>query len=61
LKNLQGLCPSTPKIQIAFHRAMCVRENTHQAAGVEFCRCAAKFRTHQTASLLAEKPQIFRQ
>jgi len=55
------LRPSTQKIQIIFHRAMCVRENTHQAASVEFCRCAAKLRTHQTASLLAEKPQIFRQ
>jgi len=55
------LRPSTQKIQIIFHRAMCVRENTTPAAGVEFCRCAAKLRTHQTASLLAEKSQIFRQ
>jgi hypothetical protein len=61
LKNLQGLRPSAQKIQITFHRAMYVRENTPQAAGVEFCRCAAKLRTHQTASLLAEKSQIFRQ
>jgi len=61
LKNSAGLASVDAKIQIIFHRAMYVRENTPQAAGVEFCRCAAKLRTHQIASLLAEKSQIFRQ
>ena len=49
------------KIQIIFSRDMCVRENTAQAASVEFLRCAQKLCAQQTGGLLAEKSKIFRQ
>ena len=39
---------------IIFSRDMCVRENTAQAASVEFCRVAAKLCAQQTAILLSE-------
>ena len=38
---------------------MCVRENTSQAASVEFLRMAQKLCAQQTASLLSEKPEGF--
>ena len=38
---------------------MCVRENTAQAASVEFLRMAQKLCAQQTASLLSEKPGGF--
>ena len=44
---------------IIFSRDMCVRENTSQAASVEFCRKAAKLCAQQTAILLSEKPGGF--
>ena len=42
------------KIQIIFSRDMRVRENTSQAASVEFLRMAQKLCAQQTASLLSE-------
>ena len=42
-----------------FSRDMCVRENTSQAASVEFLRMAQKLCAQQTASLLSEKPGGF--
>ena len=42
------------KIQIIFSRDMCVRENTSQAASVEFLRSVQKLCAQQTASLLSE-------
>ena len=47
------------KIKIIFSRDMCVRENTSQAASVEFCRCAAKLCAQQAVSLLPEKTGVF--
>ncbi len=47
------------KIQIIFSRDMCVRENTAQAASVEFCRKSAKLCAQQAASLLPEKSKGF--
>ena len=47
------------KIQIIFSRDMCMRENTAQAASVEFCRKSAKLCAQQTASLLSENPKDF--
>ena len=47
------------KIQIIFSRDMCVRENTAQAASVEFCRKSAKLCAQQTASLSSEKSKGF--
>ena len=44
---------------IIFSRDMCVRENTAQAASVEFLRMAQKLCAQQTASLLSEKPGGF--
>jgi hypothetical protein len=46
------------KIQIIFHRDMCVGKNTAQAASVEFWRCAPKLCSQQTASSLSEKPSF---
>jgi len=45
--------------KIIFSRDMCVRENTTQAASVEFLRMAQKLCAQQTASLLSEKPGGF--
>ncbi|WP_337490776.1 hypothetical protein [Vescimonas sp.] len=45
--------------KIIFSRDMCVRENTSQAASVEFLRMAQKLCAQQTASLLSEKPGGF--
>ena len=45
--------------KIIFSRDMCVRENTAQAASVEFLRMAQKLCAQQTASLLSEKPGGF--
>ncbi|MBS6456901.1 MAG: hypothetical protein KH544_02610 [Firmicutes bacterium] len=42
------------KIEIIFHRDMCMGKNTSQAASVEFCRLAAKLCAQQTVSLLSE-------
>ena len=47
------------KIESIFSHDMCVRENTSQAASVEFLRCAQKLCAQQTASLLSEKPGGF--
>jgi len=47
------LRPQAKKIQIIFHRDMCVGKNTSQAASVEFLRLAQKLCAQQTASLLA--------
>ena len=45
--------------KIIFSRDMCVRENTSQAASVEFLRTAQKLCAQQTVSLLSEKPGGF--
>ena len=45
--------------KIIFSRDMRVRENTTQAASVEFLRMAQKLCAQQTASLLSEKPGGF--
>ena len=45
--------------KIIFSRDMCVRENTSQAASVEFLRMAQKLCAQQTAILLSEKPGGF--
>ena len=45
--------------EIIFSRDMCVRENTSQAASVEFLRMAQKLCAQQTAILLSEKPGGF--
>ena len=50
----QSLRPQTQKIQIIFHRDMCVGKNTSQTASVEFLRPAQKLCARQAASLLAE-------
>ena len=50
----QSLRPQTQKIQIIFHRDMCVGKNTSQTASVEFLRPAQKLCAGQAASLLAE-------
>ena len=47
------------KIGIIFSRDMCVRENTAQAASVEFWAKGSKLCAQQTASLLLEKPGGF--
>ena len=47
------------KIQIIFSCDMCARENTAQAASVEFFRKSAKLCAQQTASLLSEKSKGF--
>ncbi len=48
------------KIKIIFSRDMCVRENTSQAASVEFVRHGrAKLCAQQTASLLSKNPEGF--
>ena len=52
----QSLRPQTQKIQIIFHRDMCVGKNTSQTASVEFLRPAQKLCARQAASLLAENP-----
>ena len=44
---------------IMFSRDLCVRENTSQAASVEFCRVAAKLCAQQTWGPLSEKPGGF--
>ena len=44
---------------IMFSRDLCVRENTSQAASVEFCRVAAKLCAQQTVSLLSGKTGDF--
>ena len=43
------------KNEIIFSRDMCVRENTAQAASVEFRRITPKLCAQQAASLLSEK------
>ena len=43
------------KIEIIFSLDMCVRENTSQAASVEFLRTAHKLCAQQAVSLLSEK------
>jgi len=48
-------------MEIIFSRDMRVRENTAQAASVEFLRHAQKLCAQQTGGLLAEKSKIFRQ
>ena len=45
--------------KIIFSRDMCVRENTSQAASVEFLRMAQKLCAQQTVSRLSEKPGGF--
>ena len=42
-----------------FSRDLCVRENTAQAASVEFCRIAAKLCAQQTWGPLSENPEGF--
>ena len=44
---------------IIFSRDLCVRENTAQAASVEFRRFAPKLCAQQTAILLSEKSEGF--
>ena len=51
--------PQAAKIQIIFHRDMCVGKNTSQAASVEFLRLAQKLCAQQTAILLSEKSKGF--
>ncbi|MCI6226172.1 MAG: hypothetical protein MR622_03230 [Clostridiales bacterium] len=46
-------------MEIIFSRGMRVRENTAQAASVEFLRPAQKLCAQQTGRLLAEKSKIF--
>ena len=50
----QILRPQTQKIEIIFHRDMCVGKNTSQTASVEFLRPAQKLCARQAASLLSE-------
>ena len=45
--------------EIIFSRDMCVRENTAQAASVEFRRFTPELCAQQTAILLSEKPGGF--
>ena len=47
------------KIEIIFSRDMRVRENTAQAASVEFLRTAQKLCAQQTVIFLSEKPEGF--
>ena len=47
------------KIETIFSRDMRVRENTSQAASVEFLRTAHKLCAQQAVSLLSEKPSGF--
>ena len=59
-KKPRRVCrPQAAKIQIIFSRDMCVRENTAQAASVEFCRKSAKLCAQQTVSLLSKNPKDF--
>ena len=44
---------------IIFSRDMCVRENTAQAASVQFRRFTPELCAQQTAILLSEKPNFF--
>ena len=60
-KASQSSRPQTRKMEIIFSRDMRVRENTAQAASVEFLRPAQKLCAQQIERLLAEKPKIFRQ
>ena len=61
LKASQSLPPAGGKLEIIFHRDMCVGKNTSQAAGVEFWCSAPKLCAQQTWGLLAEKTKFFRQ
>jgi len=47
------------KIAIIFSRDLCMRENTAQAAGVEFRRFAPKLCAQQTWGLLPKNPSGF--
>ena len=49
------------RIEIIFSRDMCVRENTSQAASVEFLRTAQKLCAQQPANSLSEKTKFSRQ
>ena len=51
----QSSRPQTRKSEIIFSRDMCVRENTAQAASVEFRRFTSKLCAQQTVSLLSDK------
>ncbi len=44
---------------IIFSRDLCVRENTAQAASVQFRRFTPELCAQQTAILLPEKPKFF--
>ena len=50
----QSLRPQTQKIQIIFHRDMCVGKNTSQAASVEFCRLRQNYARSRLQTPLAE-------
>ena len=45
--------------KIIFSRDLCARENTSQAASVEFWAMGSKLCAQQTVSLLSEKPAGF--
>ena len=45
--------------KIIFSRDLCVRENTAQAASVEFCRVAAKLCAQQTAIFVGKNRRVF--
>ena len=60
-KASQSSRPQTRKISIIFSRDLCVRENTSQAASVEFWCSAPKLCAQQTAILLSKTQRVFRQ
>ena len=47
------------KIQIIFSRDMCVRENTAQAASVEFCRKSANYARSRLQAFCRKNPKDF--
>ena len=54
-KDSQSLPPAGgKKIQIIFHRDMCVGKNTSQAASVEFCRLRQNYARSRLQTPLAE-------
>ena len=56
----QSLRPQTQKIQIIFHRDMCVGKNTSQAASVEFVRLRrTNYARSRLQAFCRKNPKVF--
>ena len=59
IKASQSSRPQTRKIQIIFHRDMCVGKNTSQTASVEFCRLRQNYARSRLQAFWQKKRSFF--